>query len=77
VATVLASLTRLRVKVVGLVLNQVHKELSDSYYYYGYYRSYYNATDGPDKKGPGDSGPGAGTSSEVTPIKAKHQEVGA
>jgi hypothetical protein len=23
------------------VLNEVHKELSDSYYYYGYYRSYY------------------------------------
>ena len=41
VATVLATLNRLRTKVVGLVLNQVHKELSDSYYYYGYYRSYY------------------------------------
>jgi capsular exopolysaccharide synthesis family protein len=40
VATVLATLNRLRVKVVGLVLNEVHKELSDSYYYYGYYRSY-------------------------------------
>jgi hypothetical protein len=23
------------------VLNEVHKELSDSYYYYNYYRSYY------------------------------------
>src|SRR5580700_6295115 len=41
VATVLATLNRLRAKVVGLVLNEVHKELSDSYYYYGYYRSYY------------------------------------
>jgi succinoglycan biosynthesis transport protein ExoP len=41
VASVLATLTRLRAKVVGLVLNQVHKELSDSYYYYGYYRAYY------------------------------------
>jgi succinoglycan biosynthesis transport protein ExoP len=41
VASVLATLTRLRAKVVGLVLNEVHKELSDSYYYYGYYRSYY------------------------------------
>ena len=40
VATVLATLNRLRAKVVGLVLNQVHKELSESYYYYGYYRSY-------------------------------------
>jgi Mrp family chromosome partitioning ATPase len=41
VASVLSVLTRLRAKVVGLVLNEVHKELSDSYYYYGYYRSYY------------------------------------
>jgi len=41
VASVLATLTRLRAKVVGLVLNEVHKELSDSYYYYGNYRSYY------------------------------------
>ena len=40
VATVLATLNRLRANVVGLVLNQVHKELSDSYYYYGYYRGY-------------------------------------
>ncbi|MEO8097089.1 MAG: polysaccharide biosynthesis tyrosine autokinase [Acidobacteriota bacterium] len=43
VAMVLATLNRLRAKVVGLVLNEVHKELSDSYYYYGYYRSYYHA----------------------------------
>ena len=41
VATVLATLTRLRARVVGVVLNEVHKELSESYYYYGYYRSYY------------------------------------
>jgi len=41
VASVLATLNRLRAKVVGVVLNEVHKELSDSYYYYGYYRSYY------------------------------------
>lgn len=41
VASVLSILIRLRAKVVGLVLNEVHKELSDSYYYYGYYRSYY------------------------------------
>ena len=40
VATVLATLNRLRANVVGLVLNQVHKELSESYYYYGYYRAY-------------------------------------
>jgi polysaccharide biosynthesis transport protein len=43
VASVLATLNRLRAKVVGLVLNEVHKELSDSYHYYGYYRSYYAA----------------------------------
>jgi len=42
-ATVLATLNRLRAKVVGVVLNEVHKELSDSYHYYGYYRSYYRA----------------------------------
>ncbi len=41
VASVLATLHRLRARVVGVVLNEVHKELSDSYYYYGYYRSYY------------------------------------
>jgi succinoglycan biosynthesis transport protein ExoP len=43
VANVLATLNRLRAKVVGIVLNEVHKELSDSYYYYGYYRSYYHS----------------------------------
>jgi Mrp family chromosome partitioning ATPase len=49
VATVLATLTRLRAKVVGLVLNQVHKELSESYYYYGYYRSYNQPAEEPKK----------------------------
>ena len=28
-------------KTIGLVLNEVHRELSESYYYYDYYRSYY------------------------------------
>jgi capsular exopolysaccharide synthesis family protein len=42
VASVLATLHRLRAHVVGVVLNEVHKELSESYYYYGYYRSYYH-----------------------------------
>lgn len=42
-ATVLATLHRLRAKVVGVVLNEVHKELSDSYHYYGNYQSYYHA----------------------------------
>ncbi|MFM2123997.1 MAG: hypothetical protein RL328_448 [Acidobacteriota bacterium] len=50
VATVLATLNRLRAKVVGLVLNEVHKELSDSYYYYGYYRSYYGEKNEPKAK---------------------------
>lgn len=43
VASVLNTLSRLRANVIGIVLNEVHKELSDSYYYYGYYRSYYGA----------------------------------
>jgi len=41
VAGVLATLNRLRATVVGLVLNEVHKEMSDSYYYYGHYGKYY------------------------------------
>ena len=41
VAAVLATLNRVRAKTIGLVLNEVHQELSDSYGYYGYYRSYY------------------------------------
>ena len=42
VATVLATLARLRANTVGLVLNQVKKSMSDSYSYYGYYRQYYS-----------------------------------
>jgi len=41
VATVLATLNRVRAKTVGLVLNEVHRDLSESYHYYDYYRSYY------------------------------------
>ena len=41
VAAVLATLNRVRAKTVGLVLNEVHRELSESYYYYDHYRSYY------------------------------------
>jgi capsular exopolysaccharide synthesis family protein len=41
VATVISTLKRLRANVVGLVLNEVHKEVSNSYYYYGYYGKYY------------------------------------
>jgi len=41
VGSVLSTLARIRANVVGLVLNEVHKELSTSYYYYGYYGKYY------------------------------------
>ena len=41
VAAVLATLNRVGAKTVGLVLNEVHRELSESYYYYDDYRSYY------------------------------------
>ncbi|MGH9662783.1 MAG: polysaccharide biosynthesis tyrosine autokinase, partial [Bryobacteraceae bacterium] len=41
VGSVLNTLTRLRANVVGVVLNEVHKEMSDSYYYYGHYGKYY------------------------------------
>jgi len=41
VSSVIATLSRLRATVVGVVLNEVHKEMSDSYYYYGHYGKYY------------------------------------
>jgi len=41
VATVMNTLRRIRANVLGLVLNEVHREISDSYYYYGYYGKYY------------------------------------
>ena len=41
VASVIATLHRLRAAVVGVVLNEVHKELSESYYYYSRYGKYY------------------------------------
>jgi Mrp family chromosome partitioning ATPase len=43
VASVIGTLRRLRANVVGVVLNEVHKEMSDSYYYYGHYSKYYQA----------------------------------
>ncbi|MEZ5399626.1 MAG: polysaccharide biosynthesis tyrosine autokinase [Bryobacteraceae bacterium] len=42
VGSVLSTLRRLRATVVGVVLNEVHKEMSDSYHYYGYYSGYYH-----------------------------------
>lgn len=43
VATLLATLDHLRGNVIGLVLNEVNKNSSNGYYYYGYYRNYYGA----------------------------------
>ena len=41
----LSVLTRLRANVLGLVLNEVNKEMSDSYYYYGHYGKYYRPSE--------------------------------
>jgi capsular exopolysaccharide synthesis family protein len=42
VGSALSTLQRVRANVVGLVLNEVTRDLSDSYhYYYGYYGKYY------------------------------------
>jgi succinoglycan biosynthesis transport protein ExoP len=41
VASVVDLLTRLRANVLGLVLNQVNRSMSESYGYYGYYGKYY------------------------------------
>lgn len=43
VSSVLATLRRLRANVLGIVLNEVHQEISSSYYYYGHYSKYYTA----------------------------------
>jgi succinoglycan biosynthesis transport protein ExoP len=43
VAAALGMLHRVRAHTVGLVLNEVYKELSDSYDFYGSYRAYYKA----------------------------------
>ena len=41
VSSVLAALNRLRANVVGVVLNQVKRDTSAEYSYYGYYRTGY------------------------------------
>ena len=46
VASVVATLADLRASVVGLVLNEVRKEMSHSYYYYGHYQKYYKQPHG-------------------------------
>ncbi len=45
VSSVLASLQRLRANIVGVVLNQIQKNMSDTYYYYGYYGKHYHYHD--------------------------------
>jgi succinoglycan biosynthesis transport protein ExoP len=45
VGSVLNVLGRLRANVLGLVLNEVNKEMSDSYYYYGHYGKYYRPSE--------------------------------
>jgi capsular exopolysaccharide synthesis family protein len=47
IASVVASLRRLNVNVVGLVLNEVKRDHSDSYYYYGNYGKYYRDNENP------------------------------
>jgi succinoglycan biosynthesis transport protein ExoP len=42
VGSALSTLQRVRANVVGLVLNSVTSNMSDSYRYYGYYGKYYN-----------------------------------
>jgi Mrp family chromosome partitioning ATPase len=41
VGSALTILQRVRANVVGLVLNEVTEDMSDSYHYYGYYGNYY------------------------------------
>lgn len=43
VASVLAVLSRLRANTLGIVLNEVRQDMSESYYYYGHYAKYYRA----------------------------------
>ena len=43
VGNVLSTLRRVRANIIGIVLNDVRKEYSDSYYYYGYYNKYYQS----------------------------------
>jgi Mrp family chromosome partitioning ATPase len=45
IGSVLTVLTRLRANVLGLVLNEVNQEMSDSYYYYGHYGKYYRPSE--------------------------------
>jgi len=44
VASVINTLQRLRTNVLGVVLNQVHSETSEQFYYYDHYRDYCHLT---------------------------------
>jgi polysaccharide biosynthesis transport protein len=45
-SSVITTLTRLRANLVGVVLNEVHREVSAGYYYYyGHYSKYYRRND--------------------------------
>lgn len=49
VQTAVQTLTRLRVNLLGMVLNQVSATTTNGYYYYGYHGKYYNRYYGPDE----------------------------
>jgi Mrp family chromosome partitioning ATPase len=42
VSSVLTNLKRLNANVIGLVLNEVRADMSERYYYYGYYGKHYS-----------------------------------
>jgi Mrp family chromosome partitioning ATPase len=50
VGSVVNSLRRLKANVIGVALNEVRQDMSDRYYYYGYYgksySKYYKPTNG-------------------------------
>ena len=41
-SSVITSLNRLKVNLIGVTLNEVREDMSDRYYYYGYYGKYYS-----------------------------------
>ncbi len=45
VSSVVAMLNRLHANIVGVVLNEVTPDMSDSYYYHQYYSRYYRPAD--------------------------------
>jgi len=51
VGAVLSTLEKIGATVLGVVLNQVHQDLSKSYYYYGYYGKYHGHYSGRDANG--------------------------